>query len=184
MSTRLAACLAGLSLVAASAPCLGSPLGPYVGAAAGQADVRSDALVSGSTLRFDEHHSAWKVLAGIHPIPLLSAELEYIDFGHPTAGNGTTDVQQQAVAAMGLIALPLPVPFLDVYGKAGLARISTRFNARQAFAFSSDRSDNDFAYGAGVAVHAASLAVRGEYERMNASGGNPDLLSLGVTWNF
>jgi opacity protein-like surface antigen len=155
-----------------------------VGVALGQGDVRSDAPVSSSTLHFDEHHSAWKVLGGIHPIPLFSAELEYIDFGHPSASGGTTDVRQHALAAMALLALPLPVPFLDVYGKAGLARLSTTFNARQAFAFSSDRTDNDFAFGAGVAVHVASVSVRGEYERISAGGGNPDLLSLGVNWSF
>jgi len=42
----------------------------------------------------------------------------------------------------------------------------------------------DVAYGAGVSVKLAALAVRLEYERVSQRGGDPDLLSLGVTYSF
>jgi hypothetical protein len=40
------------------------------------------------------------------------------------------------------------------------------------------------AFGLGVQGKLGSLAIRAEYERIAANAGNPDLLSLGVTWTF
>jgi hypothetical protein len=45
-------------------------------------------------------------------------------------------------------------------------------------------NDTRFAYGAGLQVKVAGLAVRAEYERISAGGGNPDLLSLALTWGL
>lgn len=42
----------------------------------------------------------------------------------------------------------------------------------------------NFAYGAGVQARMGSLAVRADYERIDASSGTPDLFSLGVSWTF
>jgi hypothetical protein len=42
----------------------------------------------------------------------------------------------------------------------------------------------NFAYGAGVQGKIGFLAVRAEYERLSASGENPNVASLGVTWTF
>jgi hypothetical protein len=42
----------------------------------------------------------------------------------------------------------------------------------------------DFAYGAGTQAKFGAIAVRAEYERISASGGKPDIVSLGITWNF
>jgi hypothetical protein len=40
------------------------------------------------------------------------------------------------------------------------------------------------AYGAGTQLKFTRLAVRAEYERISGSGGDADLLSLGVTYTF
>jgi len=40
------------------------------------------------------------------------------------------------------------------------------------------------AYGAGAQLKFGRLAVRAEYERINASSGDVDLLSLAVTFGF
>jgi opacity protein-like surface antigen len=191
----VAVCLGAVAGVAAA-----NPLGPYVGLGIGQADIRSDAAAFGSSLRFDEHNSAWKVMAGIRPISLVGVEVEYINFGHPhgTTSDGTAvDVNQKAVAAFGVLGLPLPIPFLDIYGKAGLASLSSTVNASQGasciaivgqvcptYTFHGSRTNTEFAYGVGVQVKVASLGVRAEYERIAASGGNPDLPSVGLTWSF
>jgi hypothetical protein len=165
-----------------------SPLGPYVGAALGQAAVRSDEAVFASPLHsFDEHHSAWKVMAGIRPITLLGAEIEYLNFGHPsvTSNAFTADVQQKATAVFGIVGLPIPLPVIDIYGKAGVARLQSMVNVQSVLSqFHHDHADTNFAYGAGVQVKLLALGVRAEYERISASGGQPDLLSLGVTLNF
>jgi hypothetical protein len=134
---------------------------------------------------------------------MLGAEVEYIDFGHPAAlENETfTDVRAQAAAAFGLLYLPLPMPVLDVYAKAGIARSQIAVNAHAYAACTAivgpglppcvpeyfyyrDRTDESFAYGAGAQLKLSSFAIRAEYERIDVSYGNPDLLSFGVTWTF
>jgi hypothetical protein len=42
----------------------------------------------------------------------------------------------------------------------------------------------DFAYGAGAQLRKDNLALRFEYERIDAPGGQPDLLSVGMSWTF
>jgi len=202
----------GILLLAFGAACASTRvladdlLGFYVGAAVGESHVRTAKEILGDTdydYEFDGQHSAWKVTAGIRPISPLGVELQYIDFGNPSAGltdavfGGISKADQQAVTLFGLGYLPLPVPFLDVYGKMGIARLHTTtnevspipfcpagFTSCRATAFSISDSSTNFAYGAGVQSKIGSLAIRAEYERISASGGNPDLISLGVTWTF
>jgi opacity protein-like surface antigen len=50
--------------------------------------------------------------------------------------------------------------------------------------FRLDRTNTNFAAGAGVQVKFCSWAARAEYERFNAAGGNPSLVSLGLTRKF
>ena len=99
--------------------------------------------------------------------------------------------------------LYLPVPIIDIYVKAGLSRITTDFNATYTeyipgtgtcqighpncsvvgqFSASHDATDTSFAYGAGLQWKLGKWAVRGEYERFDAAGANPTLLSLGMTY--
>jgi hypothetical protein len=47
-----------------------------------------------------------------------------------------------------------------------------------------NRSDTSFAAGVGAQVKFGSLALRAEYERFDAAGENPSLVSLGLTWSF
>jgi hypothetical protein len=51
-------------------------------------------------------------------------------------------------------------------------------------AFSLDRTNTNFAAGAGAQFKIGSCAVRAEYERFEADGANPSLWSVGVTWTF
>jgi opacity protein-like surface antigen len=181
-------------------------LGFYVGAGIGESHVRTSKDILGDTdydYDFDEHHSAWKLTAGIRPISPLGVELEYIDFGNPSTGNaisgagGLSQVDAKSLALFGLGYLPLPVPFLDVYAKLGIARLHTTASEVAPLPFcpagggpclpaSSNISDSstNLAYGAGVQGKIGSLAIRAEYERISASGGSPDIFSLGVTWTF
>ena len=195
----------GVSLVSSMA--LGDDvLGFYVGGAVGEGHVRTAQEINGDTAydyRFDAQHSAWKVFVGIRPITPLGVELGYTDFGNPSAGlsnvlfGGLSRADQKAVTLFGLGYLPLPVPFLDVYGKAGAARLHTTatevapipfcpagFTSCSPTSFSISDSSTHFAYGAGIQGRIGALALRAEYERINASGGDPDILSLGVAWTF
>jgi hypothetical protein len=121
-------------------------LGLYLGGAFGQA--RVDASLP-NVEQFREDHSAFKIMAGLRPIPMLGAELEYVDFGHPDRANFNCPT------CLLIVAFP-PLR----------------------------RTNTSWAGGAGVQYKLRAFGVRGEYERFNAAGGNPYLLSLGATWTF
>jgi hypothetical protein len=183
-------------------------LGLYVGGAIGQSRVeatgqRIDAVgnVYDDTGRFKQNHSAFKMMVGIRPISLLGAEVAYTDFGHPSGGFGAypADVSMKGASAFGV--LYLPVPIVDVFLKAGVARIQSELNGKGYFApncssngpcppyvglapFQLNRTNTGGAGGAGAQYKFGSWAVRAEYERFNAAGGNPGLLSAGITWTF
>ena len=168
-------------------------LGLYIGGAAGQSQVEANVPTVGD---FKENHSAFKVIAGIRPIPLIGAELSYIDFGHPSGNinSSPSDVSEKGADAFGVLYLPVPV--VDVFVKAGLARLQSTangvragvgacvFNFPNCALFRLDSTNTSFAAGAGAQFKLGTWAVRAEYERFHAAGGNPSLVSLGVTWTF
>jgi len=107
------------------------------------------------------------------------------------------DAKQSADSAFAMGYVPLPIPFLEFFGKAGVARLHTQEQASirpitacpvnsncGPFRVDQNQWSTDFAYGAGVQAKTGSFAVRAEYERIDASGGKPDLFSLGVSWTF
>jgi opacity protein-like surface antigen len=171
-------------------------LGLYVGGAIGQSRVEA------TSPQFNENHSAFKVMVGLRPISLLGAELAYIDLGHPSGRLGQQpngDVSMKGVAAFGV--LHLPVPLIDIFLKAGVARLQSALHSSGKATvvcppeaplcpgpllpnYDLDRTNTGFAAGAGAQYKIGSWAVRAEYERFNAAGGNPSLLSAGITWSF
>ncbi len=93
----------------------------------------------------------------------------------------------------GVVYLPIPVPYLGVFAKAGLA------NSQQRAAVTTsagtycvpgvgcdgfNRSESEFAWGAGAELKASSVAVRVEFEPFRAPGGSLDLGSIGLLWSF
>ena len=205
-STDTSLCFLLFTCLASTAACADGSLGNYLGAGGGEADVRADQATLGDTnydSKFDERHSAWKVIAGLRPLSPLGVELEYIDFGNPGSGpdfsglGGLTRVDEKAVALFGVGYLPLPVSYLDVYGKLGIARLRTALTGLgpQPFCpvglipcvqptFHQSDWNTDVAYGAGVQRKMGGLAIRAEYERIGASRSDPDIFSLGVTWTL
>src|SRR5882724_6505907 len=217
--TSVGILLLAFGAAGASTPVLADDLlGLYVGAAFGKSTVRTEKNIIGDTnysSKFDAGHSAWKVTAGFRPISPLGVEFEYIDFGNPTAGTnsalgGLRQVDEKALALFGVGYLPLPAPFLTLYGKFGISRLRmtttevppTPFGGAGGAACGgvtgkpcspispniSELKISDwtthFVYGAGVQGKIGAVAIRGEYERIGASGDSPDLISVGLTWNF
>jgi len=156
---------------------------------------------------FDQRHAAWQVVLGVQPLPWLGAELAYLDLGHPhvnTTARGlplVADAEVRGEAAFVVAHLPnVPLPRLHVYGKLGVAHLRTTANATDVGhpdctqvctdiawipgTYRLDATSTDLAYGAGVQLKLAALGVRLEYERVSVRGGDPDLLSAGVTWRF
>lgn len=163
----------GLAMTAAPAQALDF----YMGAGIGQ----SNAGLNANDLaipEFDKTDMGWKLFAGLK-VTMFGAELDYINFGKPSGTD--TEVRYKGLAGYGLFYLPLPVPFLDIYAKAGLARVDADFEI-DTDSFSTD--DTKFAYGAGVQLKFGALAVRGEYEKFKVEGAKPSLLSLSAAYSF
>src|ERR1700689_2670330 len=116
---------------ASTAALADNPAGFYLGAGVGYSTIRSDDPAYGLPGYYNDHQTAWKVIAGVRPIPVVGAEFEYIDFGQPGSHNFYDlnyyglDSPPRAAALFGVGYLPLPVPFFDIYGKAGVARLQT-----------------------------------------------------------
>ena len=103
---------------------------------------------------------------------------EWIDFGSGHGDNGyygygdyyaNSVSHPKAAVLYGVGYLPMPVPFLDVYGKAGVARLQTDLTTYQytgggycpppysacsaPTAYRIDQWNTKFAWGAGVGTH-------------------------------
>lgn len=197
----LGACAASTSALADNPP--ENPAGFYFGAGVGYSTIRSDDPGYGLPGYYNDHQTAWKLIAGVRPIPVIGAELEYIDFGQPGTFNGYynsqyygLDSHPRAGALFAVGYLPLPVPFFDIYGKAGIARLVTDVTTssqacNQSGActglvslFRQDETDNKFAYGVGVQSKYWGVAFRAEYERISSTYGDPDALTVSATWTF
>jgi len=177
---------AGLALLATCASAADN--GVYLGAAMGV-----DGTLKGGQFQtdLDLKHQPYKLIIGVRPIDLFAVEASYVDFGKATLPVPQIDTALDAKAklydAFAIGYLPLPLPLLDLYAKAGLAHWDTdvRFTTFPGTQSLFSDSGTGFAYGAGAQVRLSSLAVRLEYERFNVSNADRvDLASLGFTWTF
>jgi opacity protein-like surface antigen len=189
-----------------------NPVGFYVGAGLGESQIRSDDPYYGYPAYYNDYQVAWKAFVGIRPIHLLGLEAEYIDFGQPScnghynnyytgncnAAQYGTDSHPTAPALFGVGYLPLPVPWVDVFAKAGAARLSLDANTfssspcvtgspcpNYTFAGRQKVIDTKFAYGAGVQSKLPfGLTLRAEYERISSQYGDPDAVMFSAMWTF
>ncbi|HEY4772127.1 MAG TPA: outer membrane beta-barrel protein [Steroidobacteraceae bacterium] len=157
--------------------------GVYVGASIGKSNL-NDIYASGFNL--DPDPVSWKIIAGFRPIDFFSVEANYIDIGseHKPFGIGTADADAKAFAAYAVGFLP--IPYFDVFGKAGLARWQLRgdFSSNsQLFGF--DDHGTQFAYGAGAQANWGPFSARFEYDgfRMRNTDGL-SMYSIGAIWTF
>ncbi len=204
------AALSVLAICAAAPARADNLLGFYAGAGIGESTVRSDyGFDPDYPVDSHPHHTAWKVVAGVRPIPFLGAEAEYIDFGHPDSTDSYSvdgryrgleaDSHPKAGVLYGVGYLPLPVvPLVDIFAKVGVARLETNLNTYSpgpctatdvggncALVQSRQHAwQTKAAYGAGAQVHFFGLAVRGEYERISSTFGDPDAFMVSATWSF
>jgi len=197
----------------------GNLFGYYVGAGAGEANPHQSFIAQPVTstgfYRFNDSRVGWKVMMGLRPISLFGAELEYLDFGTARIGAGpllvsggqTTTTGQfsganaHASAGAGFVLgyLPLPIPWVDVFGKLGVARLqehdtyggdfpTTLSNCTsncvvlQPASFSQTHVETGVGYGAGAQFNVGAFAVRAEFERIQTGLDNPYLVSVGLTW--
>jgi opacity protein-like surface antigen len=172
-------------------------LGLYIGGAMGGSTVRVDKSLTGTSNDVTDRHTGWKAMVGIRPLSIVGAELEYLDFGNPsyTSGPATGVVDSKAVALLGVLYAPIPIPVFDLYGKLGVARLQTDVNGQILGLFcpvgfpncgtiAASHRDTGVGYGGGMQFKFAAVAVRAEYERVESSNSSPDMFSLGLTWTF
>lgn len=203
------AAIVSMAAVFAAGSCTGRAadadlLGLYIGGALGQSDVRLHRTYAGTAYPFSEDHTGWKAIVGIRPVPIFGAEIEYMDFGNPTYAPPMTEeswhTNTKATALFGTLYAPIPIPFFDVYGKLGVARLRSDvttyyygpipegfrcYPAGVAYCEGRiDRSDTGLAFGAGVQFRFRPVALRIEYEQIDSSIGDPNMASLGLTWTF
>jgi opacity protein-like surface antigen len=188
---------ATIAVVAITA-CLACPAfaddleGAYVGGGFGEGRVEAGtAGLAGSSGNFDQTHLGYHLDFGIRPAGTpLALELEYLDLGQPNFAS--TPVLSGSVSQRGgalYLLYYLPTLIVQPYVKAGGSRITTHADftlcSPAGCALDSHSpTNNAFAFGAGVQWTLGPWAVRGEYERFNAGGGNPSLLTIGIDWTF
>jgi hypothetical protein len=155
----------------------------YVGAGVSQTRLTN---IFGSGNSLDLNNTAWKALVGVRPLPFLGVEANYMDLGSKTRSFGFENFHANAHAfsAFAVGFLPLPLPFVDVFGKAGAARwsLNTRDNSSL---FALDDHGTDFAWGGGAQARFGALGVRLEYEQFNVRNTNGvKAVSLDVMFHF
>ena len=140
----------------------------------------------------DLKNTSWKAYAGVRPLDWLAAEADYIDLGSNSGTNasgasGTTNGSAFAAYAVGF--LPIPLPIVDIFGKAGFARwkydgsLVPPSGSMGASAFST--SGTDFAWGIGLQAHISMVGARLEYENFNVpSTSGARVASLSVFLNL
>ncbi len=158
----------------------------YVGAGVVRDKLSNITTADGLALS-DIDRTSWKVLVGLRPISLLAVEANYIDLGGQTNNfvDADTHVHYKAFAGYAVGFLPIPVPFLDVFGKAGLARWqsdgSTVGIAGPANLISFSDRGTEFAWGVGAGVHIGNVGARLEYESFSVANTNgARIISLDV----
>jgi hypothetical protein len=184
-------------------------IGAYVGAGVGASNVgNSNYYDYGYYGGYHDNDVAWKAIFGVRPIPFAGAEAEWLDFGSGNGNNGyygnnyfysNSSSHPKAAILYGVGYLPLPIPYLDVFGKLGAARLQNDITTyaypsgycpppysacASPIAYRTDQWNWDFAWGAGVQFKWQDFAFRAEYERIDSQFGDPAAATVSATWTF
>jgi len=123
-------------------------------------------------------NGGYKVAAGIRPLSVLAAELNYVSFGRASAGINFADTDGIAVSALAF----LPIPLVDVYGRFGVMEWRVDGNSPGD---SFHHTGSDLTYGVGAGAHWGAFAARLEYDRYQVGGASTmELATVGLTYTF
>jgi Outer membrane protein beta-barrel domain len=149
------------------------------------AGVSSNKISDVTAINADLNTTSWKAYAGVRPINEFAVEADYLDLGSKTinTSESSTNLNYKAFAGYAVGFVPIPVPYLDVFGKVGLARWSSggSTNSPGASLFSLSDNGTEFAWGVGAQAHLDRFGARLEYEAFhiqNTSGAG--IVSLSV----
>jgi hypothetical protein len=167
--------ICALAMAAGEAHAVGVPGADlYMGVGLGRSD--ADVNVIGD---FDSKDTGWKIFVGGRVISYFGAEIDYVDFGKPKGDDAS--LKYKALAGYGLFYLPLPLPVVDFYVKAGVARMDSDLHLT---ASSLSAKDTTFAYGGGVQLKLGSFALRGEYEKYKVDDAKPTMMTVAFSKSF
>lgn len=147
--------------------------------------------------------TSWKAFVGLRPLSVLALEADYVDLGSdsstviipgvgmcvigfPNCANRSSHSDARAYAGYAVGFLPIPLPFLDVFGKAGVARWKLDGSALGPSPLPGySNNGTQFAWGVGTQVHAGNVGARLEYENLRIPDTNgANIVSLAVYVNI
>ena len=165
----LAVMLAAITIWSPSASAL-DIIGIYAGVSTGKAEI-----VDSSP---KEDDTATKVYAGYRMFGPLSIEVAQIDFGDYSNG-------QAAIGGTGAnLVLTLPLPFVDIFAKAGVLNWNIDYTSGLP---SEDGTDPAYGFGVDFSIFPL-IGLRLEYEKFQDIGSPPandmDLMSIGLNISF
>jgi opacity protein-like surface antigen len=139
----------------------------YIGAGVSRNEV--DGITHTGEPFADLDKTAWKVFAGFRPLRVFALEADYMDLGNRTysiIGGTDTHADAKAWAGYAVGFLPLPVPYFDLFAKAGAARWTV--NANQSSAgqlppssfFAISDQGTSFAWGLGAQAQIKNFGAR------------------------
>jgi hypothetical protein len=132
----------------------------------------------------DIKNTSWKAYIGVRPLDWLAAEGDYIDLGSGDSASSHADGNAVAVYAVGF--LPIPLPIVDIFGKAGFAHWKLNGNVNSLVSPGSlSTNGSEFAWGIGAQAHISIVGARLEYENFNVPNtSGARVVSLSVFLNL
>ncbi len=160
--------------------------GPYVGIGATQTELDD---IYGVHLHL--HNSVLKWMAGYRFADFFGVEVNYANLGAQDApllssysqGYAHADANEFSAYAMGY----LPLPFVDLFAKAGVMRWQLASNAEIGGVplYSLSENGEEFAWGLGGQLQFGPFAPRLEWEHSDLPYSHGlDLITLGLTFTF
>lgn len=176
---------AALGLTAAMAAQADTQPGFYAGVGIGEATMKVE--VPGFD-DFDASDTAFKIFGGYTFNQYFAVELSYFDGGAPNEsfGSGSVEVELTGLNASAVGRLPLADTFA-LFGKIGFASYDVEGTGRvgNQTVGTFEGSDEDVSYGIGAAFSfAQTFEIRAEYEAIDFSGGDFNVLSLSGLYRF
>jgi outer membrane autotransporter protein len=173
----MAACL--VAALGATATARADDSGFYVGASVGEA--------SQSAEGFDGSDTTFGVFGGYSFNPYLAVEGGYLDGGEQTDTQGSLriSVKSDGFFVAGLARLPLG-KYVAPYLKVGLVTYdSTATVSSGNVSISESESDSDLLYGLGLEFKLGDhFRLRAEYEQIDVSDADFDIVSLAAAYKF
>lgn len=162
--------------------------GLYIGAAVTEVGIDSFNDNFDVDTDFDLDDTSWKVLAGWRFNEYFATELNYMDLGSEEVeeGGARFDLEAEAITAYAIGLWPLP--YVDLYAKAGAAWWDAEGRTDLAVpgvGNDFDEDETEFAWGAGLRARYGNWGARLEYENFDiAESDGLDLVSLGLTYTL